>query len=364
MTRVHPTSRLPAEWEPLDAVLMAWPPATSAWAPQLEAARATHAAIGAAISRRTVLLLAVAADEAEASTTSSAAPENNALAAARAALLAAGAEPAALRLLPCPLNDTWARDFGPITVLADGCPRLLDYGFNGWGLKFPANHDNQVTRRLHAQGVFGTTPLKTMDMILEGGSIESDGAGTLLVTANCLLEANRNPALNRAQIEARLQADLGAVRVLWLEHGHLEGDDTDAHIDTLARFCPGDTIAFVACDDPHDPHYTALQTMRAELEALRTLEGNPYRLVPLPWPAAIYNKDGQRLPATYANFLFVGDTVLVPTYGQPTTDAAALAAVAEACPGYQVEGINCRALIEQHGSLHCVTMQIPQGVLP
>lgn len=341
--------RLPAEWEPVSGVLMAWPHAGSEWDYILAAARKTHASIGAAISQRATLLLAVADD----------------MDAARKALLKAGANPDRLRLYACPLNDTWARDFGPLTIVdAKGKPNLLDFGFNGWGLKFRSDLDNRITRLLHAAGAFGNTPLDTVGLVLEGGSIESDGSGTLLTTAACLLSPNRNPHLGQAELTAALKAHFGARQVHWLQHGHLEGDDTDAHIDTLARLCPDDTIAYVACMDRGDSHYIALQAMVRELKELRTTSRKPYRLVPLPWPTAIYDEDGQRLPATYANFLVVNGAVLVPTYNQLDNDRAALKAVGKAFPGYDIVGIDCRTLIRQHGSLHCVTMQIPEGVVP
>jgi agmatine deiminase len=261
-----------------------------------------------------------------------------------------------------PSNDTWSRDFGPLTVLEDGVPVLLDFGFNGWGLKFAAGQDNQITARLQAAGAFGARERRVPGLILEGGSIESDGAGTLLTTAECLLGPNRNPQLSRQGVEAELRRWLGAERILWLENGYLAGDDTDSHIDTLARLCPNDTIAYVACDDERDEHYEALRRMEAELRAFRNRDGRPYRLLPLPWPTAKYDADGERLPATYANFLVINDAVLVPTY-QDSGDAAALAAVGQAFPDRAIIGIDCLPLILQHGSLHCVTMQLPRGVL-
>jgi agmatine deiminase len=277
-------------------------------------------------------------------------------------LRAAGIDAARVAIHEAPANDTWARDHGPLTVLDGDAPLLLDFTFNGWGEKFAADLDNTLTRRLHERGAFGTTPLKRIDMVLEGGSLEVDGTGTLLTTARCLLSPQRNPQLNRAQIEHALCTLLGAERVLWLEHGHLEGDDTDAHIDTLARFCDPYTIAYVACDDPQDSHYRELKAMEAELRDLRTADAKPYRLVPLPWPRARYAADGRRLPATYANFLVINGAVLVPTYSDPA-DVAALKRVRECFPDREVIGVPCGPLIHQYGSLHCITMQLPAGVL-
>jgi agmatine deiminase len=279
-----------------------------------------------------------------------------------AKLQRAGAVMERIRVLAIETNDTWTRDFGPITVFENDKPLLLDFGYNGWGLKFPADLDNRVTRNLHEAGAFGSTPLKTIGMILEGGSIESDGQGTILTTAECLLEANRNPHLNRGKIEAALFEQFGATSFLWLEHGFLEGDDTDSHIDTLARLCPGNVIMHILCDDPADKHYEALALMLEELRAFKTKEGNPYRLVPLPWPAAVFDEKGERLPATYANFLVINNAVLVPTY-RDKADEQALEIIKSVFPQHNIIGIDCLPLILQHGSLHCVTMQLPKGVL-
>lgn len=337
--------RLPAEWEEQDGVLLAWPHEQSDWWPILAAVTPVFVEIACTISRFERVLIVV--------------PE---AAPVRILLQGAGADLARIEIHELPINDTWSRDFGPITVYRDGQPLLLDFGFNGWGLKFAADQDNQVTRRLHEGGAFGQVPHSPMGLILEGGSIESDGRGTILTTAECLLGPNRNPHLDRAAIEAELGRLLGADRILWLEHGYLAGDDTDSHIDTLARLCPDDTIAYVACNDPDDEHHPALTAMAEELRALRTAEGHPYRLLPLPWPAAHFDEAGERLPATYANFLVINGAVLVPTY-RDRHDQAALAVVGRAFPGRAIIGIDCTPLILQHGSLHCVTMQLPKGSL-
>jgi len=338
--------RLPAEWEAQDGVLLAWPHAASDWHPHLETVEPVFVNIAVQISRHERVL--IVAPQAEP---------------VRQLLAEAGAAMERVAVFPLPTNDTWSRDFGPITVRDGETSILLDFGFNGWGLKFAADQDNQVTSRLHTAGAFGDRQLRMPGLVLEGGSIESDGAGTLLTTAECLLSPNRNPHLSRAEIEQELGRWLGAEKVLWLENGYLAGDDTDSHIDTLARLCPNDTIAYVACDAAADEHYTALQAMKEELHALRTRAGRPFRLVPLPWPDAKFDAEGERLPATYANFLVINGAVLVPTY-RDAQDAAALAAVGLAFPDRAIIGIDCLPLILQHGSLHCVTMQLPRGVLP
>lgn len=313
--------RLPAEWEPQDAVLLAWPHEGTDWAPVLAAAQKTFHEIISTIERFEPVLLI---------------------------------RPDAYDI---PTNDTWARDFGPITIEEDRKPVLLDFTFNGWGGKFAAEKDNAATWMLQTKGAFGNTPLRIINFILEGGSIESDGEGTLLTTSECLLNPNRNPSLSKDQIEERLKAEFGAREILWLNNGYLAGDDTDAHIDTLARLCPDKTILYVACDDPSDEHFAPLQAMQDEL---RQFAG--YRLLPLPWPKAKYDAQGNRLPATYANYLVINGAVLVPTYNDPA-DTAALEVMGKAFPDREIVGIDCSTLILQHGSLHCVTMQLPAGVL-
>jgi agmatine deiminase len=338
--------RLPAEWEPQDGVLLAWPHEKTDWEPVLPLVEPVFARIAAEISRCQHVLI-VAQDRKRI--------ENQ--------LGQRGADLCRITILEMPTNDTWSRDFGPISVLEDHRPVLLDYVFNGWGNKFSAHLDNRINGLLQTAGCFGGTPLRSLDLVLEGGSIESDGAGTLLTTAQCLLNPNRNPHLNRHGLENLLREQLGASHFLWLNHGWLAGDDTDSHIDTLARLAPGDTILYVACDDPADEHYLELSQMQEELRSFRTAAGRPFRLLPLPLPKARYDQAGERLPATYANFLVINEAVLVPVYGE-SQDVRALETIGAAFPGRAIIGIDCSPLILQHGSLHCVTMQLTRGVLP
>jgi len=340
--------RFPAEWEVQDGVLLAWPHKNSDWAPCLGEAEAVFGSIVAAVTRHQRALLVI--------------PPGS-LSEVRFRLKATGADIRRVFFFELPTNDTWARDFGPLCIEEDGRLKLLDYGFNGWGLKFPADLDNRINHGLHTRGAFGSLPMTVQGMILEGGSIESDGSGTLLTTSQCLLSPNRNPHLDRAGIEKTLACQLGADRVLWLEHGYLAGDDTDSHVDTIARLCPDDTILYVRCDQPEDEHFPALSAMAEQLATFRNRNGAPYRLIALPWPRAVYDRKGQRLPATYANYLVINGAVLVPTYNDPR-DTEALQAVGSAFPEREIIGIDCATLILQHGSLHCVTMQLPKGVLP
>ncbi len=337
--------RLPAEWEPQDAVLLGWPHGETDWADMLDLVLPVFIRIAVEISRFEMVIIP--------------SPDPDLV---RSQLAEAGARMERVRIYSLPTNDTWARDFGPITVYQNGSPLLLDYGFNGWGLKFSACDDNQATARLQAAGAFGSCLREVPGLILEGGSLESDGAGTLLTTSSCLLEANRNPHLDRNELEQQLMQQLGLNRVLWLEHGYLAGDDTDSHIDTLVRLASHDRIIYQSCDDPEDEHYAELTALATELADLRSDDGQPFELLPLPWPEACYADDGHRLPATYANFLIINGAVLVPVYDSPR-DELALAILSSAFPDREIVAVPCRPLIEQHGSLHCVTMQLPQGVL-
>ena len=258
-------------------------------------------------------------------------------------------------------NDTWARDHGGITVFENKKPVIHDYVFNGWGEKFEAGLDNKITRKLFEKKIFTDCRLKSFDFVLEGGSVESDGRGTILTTSKCLLSKNRNEQFSQAEIEKYLKQNFGANRILWLNYGYLAGDDTDSHIDTLARFCDEHTIAYVGCNTPEDEHFRALLQMKNELTSMVDFEGNPYKLVELPLPDACYDSEGNRLPATYANFTIINGAVLVPVYGL-WQDKEALKILRSCFPEREIIGINCRTLIEQHGSLHCVTMQYPEAV--
>ncbi len=266
-----------------------------------------------------------------------------------------------IHIYSIPTNDTWTRDYGPLTVLKNGKCTLLNFTFNGWGGKFANDLDNQVTDRLHALGGFGSVPLQTIDLVLEGGSIDFDGDASMLTTSRCLLTPTRNPHLGRERIESSLMEIFGIERLLWLDHGMLLGDDTDSHVDVLARFCDRETIAYTSCDDRKQGHYDELRQMEAELDSFRTAEGKPYHLVPLPVPAPKYDADGTQLPASYANFLIINGAVLVPVY-EDDNDAIALERLGACFPGRDIIGINCLPLITQHGSLHCITMQLFTGI--
>ena len=339
---------LPPEWAPQSALLLTWPHAHGDWGGDLEAVEQTFVALARETAARQRLVIACYDDA------------HRRHVAAR--LAAAGVAEAAAGLYPAPSNDIWARDHGPITVLRDGSPVLLDFSFNGWGRKYPYRLDDALTGLLHEQGAFGATPREAVRLVLEGGSIEVDGQGTLLTTLSCLLSPERNPAYDCIGLEGRFGELFGIRRTHWLEHGRLAGDDTDGHIDTLARFCDPHTIAHAACDDPQDEHYAPLRAMAEQLAGFRDPEGAPYRLIPLPLPAPCYGEDGRRLPATYANFLLINGAVLVPQYDDPM-DALARERLAAAFPQREAVGIDASPLIRQNGSLHCAAMQLPAGVI-
>ena len=340
------TLRLPAEWEPQAAVLIAWPHADTDWAERLASVETTYAALAAAVTRFESLVIVV--------------PDAAVRGHAEELIRAAGADLARVRFVELPYDDTWLRDSGPLTLRNDaGQFQLTDFRFTGWGGKFGAEQDDALIAGLVEAGVFGQAAHKRVDWALEGGGVESDGAGTVLTTWRCLTQ--RHPEQSREEMSAILRDSLHASRILWLDFGYLEGDDTDAHIDTLARFAPGDRIVFQACDDASDPHFDELQRMAGELAALRTTDGRPYTLHPLPWARPIVD-EGRRLAASYANYLIVNGAVLVPAYGDAAdTDAARI--IGEAHPGRDVVQIPCRALIWQNGSLHCITMQLPAGLV-
>lgn len=339
-------SYLPSEWHKQSLVQLTWPHKDTDWAYMLEEVETCFLHLAREISMREPLLIVT--------------PEPDEV---REFLSRNGVSDENIVFVQCPTNDTWARDHAFITLLKeDGTPLLLDFCFNGWGMKFAANNDNQINSKLFSAGVLKGEYQDCRDFVLEGGSLESDGNGTLLTTTECLLSPNRNETKSRTEIEEYLKDRFNLKHVLWLEHGYLAGDDTDSHVDTLARLCPDDTIVYVQCMDEEDEHYEALKAMEDELKAFRTFDGKPYRLLPLPMADAVYDADGERIPATYANFLIMNGAVLYPTYNQTENDETAGAVLAEAFPGREMVGIDCSALIKQHGSLHCVTMQYPEGV--
>lgn len=338
--------RLPAEWEEQGGVLISWPHHDTDWRYMLEDVTDCFVKIANAISRHSKVIIIAPDTEI---------PRK----------LLSGIPKGRIMYLSVPTNDTWARDFGAITTIdGNGNYILNDFMFNGWGLKFAAQHDNLITKRMTESGILTGKYLNRLDFVLEGGSIESDGNGLLLTTSECLLSPNRNGNLDKDRIEYYLKECFGLKKILWLDNGRLEGDDTDSHIDTLARLVSGDTIVYVGCNDTEDIHYHPLRMMKEQLRSFTNIDGRPFNLIELPLPDPIYDEDGNRLPATYANFLILNDAVLLPVYGQKQKDDQAAGIMNTVFDCREIIPIDCNALIKQHGSLHCVTMQFPRQVLP
>lgn len=307
--------RLPAEWEDcFSSVMIARPHTATDWAPMLDEVTSCYDSLVEAIAEAGMAIIETG--------------DNT--------------------------NDTWTRDYGPITVEDGPDLRLFDFTFNGWGMKFAADKDNLVNSRLFAETV------NRRGFVLEGGSIESDGRGTLMTTSRCLLSPNRNAQLGRDDIEEYLKAEFGLKQVLWVDHGFLEGDDTDSHIDTLARLAPHDTILYCGAGNETGTQHDSLLAMAWQLRSFTTPDGRPFNLIELPLPDPIFDDEGERLPATYANYLATPNAILMPTYGQPRNDRLAADTLRIVYGDRRIITVDCRALIRQHGSLHCATMQLPE----
>ncbi|MDR0825263.1 MAG: agmatine deiminase family protein [Prevotella sp.] len=339
---------LPPEWYPQSAIQLTWPHPGTDWEYMLKEVTACYVNVATEILKRQKLI--VVCHDAEI---------------VKYELRGLSGLSDNLILVELPTNDTWARDHSGISVFKDGKKQIYDFTFNGWGLKFASNHDNQITRGLFKNKVFSPDVelINKKDFVLEGGALESDGKGTLLTTTECLLSPNRNSFLSKEEIEDYLKRNFGLDRILWLDHGYLSGDDTDSHIDTLARYTDEHTIVYVKCEDKDDEHYEALSKMEKQLKTFTDYEGNPYRLIALPMAKAVYDESNQRLPATYANFLIMNDVVLLPFYNNKEKDEEARRRLRQAFPSREVIGIDCSPLIRQHGSLHCITMQYPEKTI-
>lgn len=360
----HKSARyFPPEWFPQSGVQIAWPHEGSDWKYILPEIEELYVRLSFEIAKRELLLIVSPEVSHVKELLSERLPQRflkN------------------IRFASISTDDTWSRDNAFLSVVEGNDVCLLDFCFNGWGNKFTARKDNVINQQLIRQNALKGKYQSHKNFILEGGSVESDGAGTILTTAQCLLSEQRNASLSQADIEQRLKDCFAAEQVLWLQWGHLAGDDTDGHIDTLARFAPDSTIVYTKCNNPNDEHYTPLLEMEKELQQFHTAAGEPYRLVGLPLPSPIYahtqtgalvedaeknRAEVERLPATYANFLILNNAVLFPTYNQPENDSLAKATLQKVFPELEIVGINCLPLIKQHGSLHCATMQFPKGVL-
>lgn len=338
---------LPAEWHPQSCVQLTWPHEDTDWRDYLDDITETFVQIAKAVAHYEPLVIAAKYPERVREVLAESLNDD---------------EMARVSIYECDNNDTWARDHAFITLVptsdASAPCRLLDFRFNGWGEKFAADKDNRINHTLYNKGVFSGERVDYDDFVLEGGSIESDGRGTVLTTSVCLMAPHRNQPMTQAEVEAVLKERLCARKIVWFDHGQLIGDDTDGHIDTIVRICPDNTLLYVGCDDENDPQYADLKVLENQLKQVTDADGNPYRLLKLPMPDALYDDD-DRLPATYANFLIINGAVIVPTYNQEENDARTLELVAEAFPGYDIIGIDSQTIVRQHGSIHCLTMQYP-----
>lgn len=357
---------LPAEWYPQSGIQLTWPHQGTDWAPYLQDITEVFLQMADIISRYETVLIVT--------------PDVESVKEILSARLG-DSQRSRLLFVSCPTNDTWARDHAPLTLVSEDAAssagecrcRVLDFRFNGWGDKFPSDWDNAITKAVFQQGLYQAEYEDDWDFVLEGGSVESDGHGTVFTTSQCLLAPHRNQPLTREDLDRELRRRLYASRVVWLDHGNLVGDDTDGHIDTIVRVAPDDTLLYVGCDDPSDSQYEDFRQLERQLMDIRTGEGRLYHLIKLPMPDAIYDdgerltsspgEGAERLPATYANFVILNGAVICPTYHQPDNDRKAMEILEAAFPGRQVLGIDARPVIRQHGSLHCLTMQYPSCCL-
>ena len=338
--------RFPNEGELSSAILLAWPHEDTDWQPWLDKIERCYRDFVAQLSQHAKVIVLCR--------------DTHHQQHIQKILNASNADFNSIHFIPTTYNDTWIRDYGPITVLNNEHVQLLNFKFNAWGDKYKASDDDAVNTFLQQQNCF-SVELKTLDIILEGGSIDTDGQGTLITTSHCLISDSRNPLMQKQEWEKFFTQQFGIQKVLWLDHGGLIGDDTDSHVDMLARFCDDETIAYTSCEDTSDVHYTPLIKMKQQLASFTTLSNKPYKLIALPMPKAIID-DGERLPASYANFLILNNAVFVPCYDDPA-DNIALSRLRECFPRHNIIGVNARALIQQYGSLHCASMQVPLSAL-
>jgi len=336
--------RMPAEWEPHRGTWLSWPHKEATWPGKFEPVPGIFARMARHLAEREEVHINVAGPTQEQD--------------ARRRLAAARVDQRRVFFHHHPTNDAWCRDHGPIFVHRDVKEQreqaVVDWGYNAWGGKYPPfDLDDVIPSRIAAeQGL----PVFHPGIVLEGGSIDVNGRGTLLTTESCLLNPNRNPHLGREEIESYLRSYLGVSTVLWLGDG-IAGDDTDGHVDDLTRFVDPTTVVTVVEDDPADENYEPLQENLERLRGMTDQDGRPLRVVPLPMPRPLYH-EGQRLPASYANFYIANGLVLLPRY-DPVLDEQAAATLQGLFPDREVIGIDASDLVWGLGALHCVTQQWP-----
>ena len=328
---------MPAEWEPHQACLMAWPTRRELWGEVFEEAKAEYAAVGNAISAFEPVIMVAAPGAGEAA----------------AAALSAG-----VRVIELPIDDSWLRDSGPIFVAGpNGSLTAVDFRFNSWGERFlPYDHDATVTERIATELGFDRRPSA---MVLEGGSITVDGEGTLITTEQCLLNPNRNPGMDRAEIEAELRLQLGVERIVWLPYGHADDAHTDGHVDGVCCFVAPGTVVIQTCADPGHPDHARMRANRDVLEATRDARGRSLELIEMPF-YPYFDVEGQRTMVSYVNSYVANGGVVVPLAGS-RHDAEALAVLRDAFPDREVVGVTARVIAHGGGGIHCITQQIPSA---
>jgi agmatine deiminase len=331
--------RMPAQWEPHAATWMGWPADDVEWRGQLEAVRVEFAALVSTISRFEPVKLLVRDEQTERD--------------ARSRL--EGANVVFYRFAH---NDVWFRDCAPIFVSRGGELAATDWDFNGWGEKFAHSLDDQIPSFVSSK--LGVKLFKP-GIVMEGGSLDVNGTGLVMTTAQCLLNKNRNPNRTAQEIENLVLENLGLEKMLWLGDG-LEGDHTDGHVDTITRFLNPWTIVTHVCEDENDTNFAPMQKNLETIRTWRDDSDEPFEVVPLPLPKNRLEFEGDRLPPTYANFYFCNGALIVPTYGDPNDDRA-LEILRAYFPDREVIGLSGRALITGGGSFNCVTQQQPVGTM-
>ncbi len=342
---------LPAEWELQSAIMLTWPRGDGDFArndDRLAAAETCLAQVAAMTSWHQRVLLVT---------------ENDAMNMRVATLIAShGGFTGNLEFAQSPADDIWARDHGPVTLAGNGPPVMLDFLFDGWGGRYPAGRDNAINANIHALGAFGNSSMLSMDRVLEGGAIDTDGAGTLMTTRRWLDRQQAMPG-NKSIKYINCLADLFDINnIIILQNGEIVGDQTDGHVDMLARFTGPGAIVYQSCEQPDDPHCPALTALGQELKNQCRPDGLPYNVYALPFPGTITNATGERLPVSYANFLITNRFVFVPGY-QSEADEAAREIIAGLFPNRRAITIDCRVLSAEGGGLHCATMQLPDGIM-
>lgn len=324
-------------------MLLAWPCEGSGWDPVLRYARQTYRQLVRQIRQYQPVVVCVQDSDFVAED-----------------FWTASADDAAALVVSVPFDHTRIADAGPVPMVEEGVPCWAQFAYDGRGGRLFAPHNAELVQNLRRTQLFRGLPVRSHAYVMERGAVESDGCGTIMTSAR--VWRHRDPAFSRERVERRLHRDLGASRVLWLEHGELLGDDTDGHVDQLARFADPETIVFQGCQYYGDPHYPFLQAMARQLGQFRTASGQRYRLLELPLPRPV-GRSAWRLPAGYASFVVLNGAVAVPTYEDPENDERAMEVIAQAFPDRNLFGVDSRVLVTQGGGLHSATIALPAGTL-